>query len=243
MSYLRRMNVEAASPFSVGQLIAGAIGVAVLGVVLAMLLAAALHAGLHAAGAFVTRPRGEKKFSVWLALLAVGLAALVGGWAGLQVGVARAAVPFARDHGLKMAEEALQNGLRQAGLTNFAQLDVKRLREFVDRAETMELPPLQQLERFRPEIEAARTRLLPAAKALLDAHAKDGKLALGESLAQLWPKVFDELAAWERSFRRWTIIGGVLWVIGIEAVIALVCLALRLTRDPPPAGPPKLPEK
>lgn len=236
------MNLEAGSQFSVSQLIAGAIGVMVLGVVLAALLAAGLHAGLHAAGALVTRPRAERKFSWLLALVGIGLAAVVGGWTGLKVGAARAAVPFARDLGPKMAEEALQNGLRQAGLTNFAQLDVKKLREFVDKAESAPLPPLEQLERFRPQIEEARTKLLPAARALLDAHAKDGKLALNEAVAKLWPKVFDELTAWERRFRRWEIITAILWVVGIEAVIALVCLAMRLTRDPLPAAPPKLPK-
>lgn len=236
------MNVAEMGQLSIGQLIAGALGIAALGVGLGMLLAAGLHVGLHAAGALVTRPRGEKKFSVWLLLLALSLAALVGGWTGLQVGVARAAVPFARDHGLKMAEEALQSGLRQAGLTNFPQLDVKKLREFVDKAETVELPPLQQLERFRSEIEAARTRLLPVAKALLDAHAKEGKLSQGELVAKLWPKVLDEITAWEQSFRRGTIIIGVLLVVGIEMVIALTCLALRLVRDPPRGGPPQLPK-
>lgn len=236
------MNLDAGSQFSVGQLIAGAAGATVLGGLLALLLAALLHSVLHAAGAFVTRPRAEKKFLWWLALLGVGLGAVVGGWTGLKVGVARAAVPFARDLGPKMAEEALQNGLRQAGMTNFAQLDVKQLRELLDKAGAAELPPLEQLERFRPEIEAARAKLVPTARTLLDAHAKDGKLALHEAVGTLWPKVFDELTAWEQRFRRWETITGILWVVGIEAVLALVCLAMRLTRDPLPAGPPKPPK-
>lgn len=235
------MNLDAGSQFSVGQLIAGAAGATVLGGLLALLLAALLHAGLHATGAFATRPRPEKKFSWWLALLGIGLGAVAGGWTGLKVGVARAAVPFAQDLGPKVAEEALQNGLRQAGMTNFAQLDVQQLREFVDKAESAPVPPLQQFERFRPEIEAARARLLPAAKALLDTRAKDGKLALHEAVSTLWPKVFDELTAWEQRFRRWEIITGILWVVGIEVLLALVCLVMRLTREPLPAGSPKPP--
>lgn len=242
LSYLGRMNLDAGSQFSVGQLIAGAAGATVLGGLLALLLAALLHAGLHAAGAFATRPRSEKKFSWWLALLGVGLGAVVGGWTGLKVGVARAAVPFARDLGPKMAEEALQNGLRQAGMTNFTQLDVKQLREFVAKTELAELPALDHFERFRPEIEAARAKLLPAAKALLDAHAKDGKLALNKAVRTLWPKAFDELTAWEQRFRRWEIITGIMWVVGIEALLAGICLAVRLTREPLPAGPPKPPK-
>jgi len=236
------MNLDAGSQFSVGQLIVGALGATLLGGLLAVLLAAVLHAALHAAGAFQTRPKAERKFSWLLALLGVGMCAVMGGWTGLKVGVVRAAVPAARDLGPKMVEEALQNGLRQAGLTNFAQLDVKQLREFVDKAESAPVPPLAQLERFRPQIEEARTRLLPAAKALLDAHAKDGKLALHEAVGKLWPQVFDELTAWEQRFRRWEIITGILWIVGIEALLAGVCLAMRLTRDPLPAGPPKLPK-
>ena len=242
LSYLAWMNFDAGSQFSVGHLIAGALGATVLGGLLALLLAALLHAGLHAAGAFATRLRSEKEFSWRLALLGAGLCAVVGGWTGLKVGVARAAVPFARDLGPKVAEEALQNGLRQAGMTNFAQLDVKRLREFVAKAGSAELPALDHFERFRPEIEAARTRLMPAAWALLDAHAKDGKLALHEAVSTLWPKVFNELTAWEQRFRRWEIVTGSLWVVGVEISLALVCLAMRLTRDPLPAGPSKPPK-
>lgn len=238
---LARMNPDAGSQFSVAQLIVGALGAMLLGGCLAVLLGAVLHAALHAAGAFQARPKAERRFSWALALLGVGLCAVAGAWTGLNVGVVRAAVPAARELGPKMAEEALQNGLRQAGLTNFAQLDVKQLRELVGKAESAPLPPLAQLERFRPQIEEARTRLLPAAKALLDAHAKDGQLALNEAVAKLWPQVFDELTAWERHFRRWEIITGLLWVVGIEAMLAGVCLAMRLTRDPLPAGPPKLP--
>ena len=243
LSYLRGMTPDAGSQFSVAELIAAALGLTALGGALAGLLAALLHALLHTAGALVTRARGEKKFSWLLALVAVGLAVLVGGWTGLKIGVVRAALPVAKESGPKMVEQALQDGLRQAGLTNYAQLEVRRLRELVDKAESMPLPPLEQMERFRPQFEEARAKLLPAAKALLDAQAPDGKLVLSDAVAKLWPKVFDELAAWERRFRRWEIITGLLWIVGIEAIIAAVCLALRLTRDPQPAGPPKLPER
>ena len=242
LSYLGRMNLDASSQFSPGQLIAGALGMVVLGVFLALLLAGLLHAVLHVTGALLTRKGAEGKFSWLLALLGIGMCAVVGGWTGLKIGVARAAVPVARDLGPKMVEEGLQNALRQAGLTNFPSLDVAKLREFVEKAESAQLPPLEQLEPFRPQIEEARAKLLPAAKALLDAEGKDGKLALSEAVAKLWPKVFDELTAWERRFRRAQIIAGIVWVVGIEAALALVCLAMRLTRDPVPSGPPKLSE-
>jgi len=169
----------------------------------------------------------------------------VGGCTGLKMGVARAVVSVARDLGPKMAEEGLQQALRGAGMTNFAQLDVKQMREWVAKAESAPLPPLDfpGAEQLRPQIEEARAKLLPSVKALLDAHTKEGRLALNEVVTSLWPKLFAELTAWERRFRRSEIISGVVWVVGIEAALALGCLVMRLTRkDPParPATPPKL---
>lgn len=232
------MNLDASTQLSFGQLVAEAAGSTLLGLLFALLLGGVLHAVLHAAGAWQTRQGAEPAFSWWLAALGVGLCVVIGGWTGLKVGVARAVVPVAKDMGPKMVEEGLQNALRQAGLTNFTQLDVARLRELVIKAESAHLPPLEQLERFRPQIEEARARLLPAAKALIEAHDKEGKLALNEVVTSLWPRVFDELAAWERRFRRAEIISGILWVVGIEAALALGCVMLRLTLKPKPAGPP-----
>lgn len=245
MAYSREMNLAAGPQFEVGQLVAAAVGSVLLGLLLALLLAGALHAALHAAGALRTKPGAEQKFSRWLAVLGVGLCAVVGGWTGFKIGVARAVVPVARDLGPKMAEEGLQQALRGAGMTNFSQLDVKKLRELVDNVESAQLPPLEfpGAEQLRPQIEEARAKLVPAVKALLDAHAKEGRLALNEVVTSLWPKLFDELTAWERRFRRWEIISGVVWVVGIEAALALVCLAMRLTGKAPPARPatpPKL---
>jgi|GEM_PF-717046 len=242
LSYLRRMNLDASPQFSFGQLVAGAAGSTLLGLLFALLLGGVLHAVLHAAGAWRTRNGAARIFSWWLAVLGVGLCMVLGGWTGLKVGVARAVVPMAKDMGPKMMEEYLQNALRQAGMTNFTQLDVAKLRELVVKAESAHLPPLEQLERFRPQIEEARARLLPAAKALIEARDKEGKLALSEVVTSLWPKLFDELTAWERRFRRAEITAGILWVAGLEAALALVCLTVRLTRDPPPAGPPKPPK-
>ena len=238
------MNFDAGSQFSAGQLVAGAIGSAVLGGLLALLLAGALHVLLHAVGALQTQKGAKQKFAWWLAVLGVGLGVGVGGWTGLKVGVARAVVPVAKDLGPKMLEEGLQQALRGGGMTNFTQLDVKQLRELVAQAETAPLPPLDfpGAEQLRPQIEAARTRLLPAVKALLEAHATQGKLALHEAVGSLWPKLFDELAAWERRFRRWEIITGILWVAGLEVVLALGCWVARLTREPlvpKPLTPPK----
>lgn len=231
------MNLALGPEFSVGQLVAAAVGSALLGLLLALMLAGALHAALHAAGALRTKPGAELKFSWLLAVLGVGLCAVVGGWTGLKIGVARAVLPVARDLGPKMVEEGLQQALRGAGVTNFSRLDVKRMRELVDKAESAPLPPMEfpGAERLRPQIEEARTKLLPAAKALLDAHAKEGKLALRDAVTSLWPKLFDELAAWERRFRRWEIISGILWVVGIEAALALGCLATNLMQQSQPA--------
>ncbi|MEN9572819.1 MAG: hypothetical protein RL514_674 [Verrucomicrobiota bacterium] len=239
------MNFDPGSQVSVGQLVAGAFGSVVLGGLLALLLAGALHAALHALGAWQTRRGAGNKFSWWLAVLGVGLGVVVGAWTGLKVGVARAVVPLAKDLGPKMLEEGLQQALRGAGMTNFTQLDVKKLRELVDKAESVPLPPLEfpGAEQLRPQIEVARVKLLPAAKTLLDAHVKEGRLALGEAVASLWPRVFDELTAWERRFRRWEIITGILWVLGWEMVLALGCWVARLTRKPlvpKPSTPPKL---
>ena len=238
------MNFDAGSQFSVGQLVAGALGSVVLGGLLALGLAGALHAGLHALGAWRTQRGAELKFAWWLAVLGVGLGVVVGGWTGLKVGVARAVVPVAKDLGPKMLEEGLQQALRGGGMTNFNQLDVKQLRELVAQAESAPLPPLDfpGAEQLRPQIEAARTRLMPAAKALLEAHAPQGKLALHEAVGSLWPKLFDELAAWERRFRRQEIITGILWVLGLELLLALGCWVARLTREPllpKPLTPPK----
>lgn len=216
----------------------------VLGVLLALLLGGALHAALHAAGALRTKRDAKQKFSWWLAVLGVGMCAVIGGWTGLKVGAARAAVSVAKDLGPKMVEEGLQRALRGAGVTNFVQLDVKQLREWVDKAESLPLPPLEfpGAEQLRPQFEEARAKLLPAAKALLDAHAKDGRLALHEAVTSLWPRLFNELNAWERRFRRWEIITGILWVVGIEAALALVCLLIRLTAKAPPERPAKPPK-
>ena len=245
MAYSRDMNLDAGSQFSFGPLVTAAVGSVLLGLFLALLLAGALHVALHAAGAWRTKRGAELKFSWWLAVLGVGLCAVVGGCTGLKMGVARAVVSVARDLGPKMAEEGLQQALRGAGMTNFAQLDVKQMREWVAKAESAPLPPLDfpGAERLRPQIEEARAKLLPSVKALLDAHTKEGRLALNEVVTSLWPKLFAELTAWERRFRRSEIISGVVWVVGIEAALALGCLVMRLTRkDPParPATPPKL---
>lgn len=245
MAYWREMNLDLGPQFSVGQLVAAAVGSMLLGGVLALLLAGALQVALHAAGALRTKKEAVLKFSWWLAVLGVGLCAVVGGWTGLKIGVARAVVPVARDLGPKMAEEGLQQALRGAGVTNFSQLDVKRMRELVEKAESAPLPPLEfpGAEQLRPQIEEARAKLLPAAKALLDAHAKEGKLALNAVVTSLWPQLFAELAGWERRFRRWEIISGILWVLAIEAALAAGCLVVRLTRKPPPTRsgtPPKL---
>lgn len=239
---MRRMNPDVGSQFSVGQLITAALGTMLLGALLAGVLASVLHMLLHATGVLQTRRGAERKFSWLLAVVAVGLCAVVGGLKGMAVGAARAAVSVSRDVGQKMAEEGVQNALRQSGLTNFTQLDVSKLRGLLDQAGSAPLPPLEQLERFRPQIEEARAKLLPAAKALLDTHARGGTLDLKDAVAAFWPKVVAEMVAWERVFRRAMIVSGVLWVVGVEVAIVLVCLAMCLMRQPQAPKPPMPPK-
>lgn len=245
MSYLGRMNLDASAQLSFGQLVAGAAGSTLLGLLLALLLGGVLHAVLHAAGALQTRAGAERKFSWWLAVLAVGLGAVVGGWTGLRVGIFRGVVVVVKDTGPKVLDEMLQQALRGAGMTNFNQLDVRRLLEFVKQAETAQVPLLEFPggEQLQGLIILSRGPLLAEAKAMLDAHAQQGTLALNQIAASLWPKVLGELAPWERRFRRSEIITGILWIVSIQAALALGCLALRLTQKPhvpKPLTPPKL---
>ncbi len=244
VSYFREMNLAAGSQVTISQLLNGAVGLILLGAFLAFLLSAAVHAVLHASGALQMQKGAERKFSRWLAVLSVGLCVAGGGVAGLAVGAGRTVLALAmdKDIGPKTFQGELEKAARNAGMTNMASLDVKELRKLVAEAEKGTGPLPENLEPFRPQIEEARTKLLPAVKSLLAAHEAEGKLAMDEVVASLWPKVFDELAAAERRCRRVVIGAGVLWVLGIEAVVALGCLMLRLTREPQVATPkpPKL---
>jgi len=123
-------------------------------------------------------------------------------------------------------------------------LDVGRMQELLAKAEQVALPPLDfpGADQVRPQIEAIRVKLLAEAGAFLNAREKQGKLALPELLGALWPKVFDELVAGERKFRRAAIASGVIWVVGIQMVLALVCLVMRQTRNSSSALPPTLPQ-
>lgn len=238
------MNVAAGSQVSIGQLLNGAVGLTLLGAFLAFLLSVAVHAVVHASGGLQTRKGAERKFSWWLSVFSVGLGVAAGGLAGLAVGAGQTVLALAQDKdiGPKTLQGELEKAARSVGMTNMAGLDVARLRKLLAEAEAATLPLPEHLERFRPQIEAARARLLPAAKGLLAAHDSEGKLAMDEVVASLWPKVFDELVVWERRFRRAAITVGILCVAGIEAVLALGCLLMRLTREPQAAAPkpPKL---
>ncbi len=238
------MNLTAVSQFSYGQLAAQAVGMACVGCLLAALLAGLLHAALHLTGAWRTRPGQGKKFSWWPAVVGVGLGALAGGWAGLQVGIGRGVVPVAEELGQQMLKDGLEQGFRRAGLTNLASLDVGQLLELVTKAEQAAVPPLELpgAERLRPQIEGAKARLLVEARVFLKAKLPQGKLASSDLLAAFWPKVFAELLAGERGFRRAAMMSGVWSVVGIEAMLALVCLVMRQTRKPATSGPPTLPK-
>jgi hypothetical protein len=238
------MNVTTGAPFSYGQLIGQAAGMAIAGMLLAALLAGVIHALLHGLGAWQTRAGAAREFNWWPALLGLGLAAVAGGWAGLQVGAGQAVVPVAKELGPQMLKDGFEQGLRRAGITNLAALDVGRMQELLAKAEQVALPPLDfpGADQVRPQIEAIRVKLLAEAGAFLNAREKQGKLALPELLGALWPKVFDELVAGERKFRRAAIASGVIWVVGIQMVLALVCLVMRQTRNSSSALPPTLPQ-
>lgn len=244
VSYLRGMNVVAGSEVSIGQLLNGAVGLTLLGAFLACLLSGAVHAVLQASGALQTRKGAERKFSRWLAVFSVGLCLAGGGLAGLAVGAGRTVLALAKDKdiGPKTFQGELEKAARGAGMTNMTSLDVKQVRKLLAEAEAATVPLPEHLERFRPQIEEARTKLLPVVKGLLAAHESEGRLAMDEVVVSLWPKVFDELAAWERRFRRAVITSSLLCVVAIEAVLALGCLTMRLTREPQVAAPkpPKL---
>ncbi len=238
------MNFDPVSQFSVGQLLGHQVGSTLLGFFLGLLLALTSHLPLHALGLLRTRAGAEKKFSWWLALLAIFLGGAIGALAGLGVGSARVALALAKDAGPKVLQETAEQSLRAAGVTNFSNLDVKRVRELIEQAGKAEIPPLAlPFEKLRPQLELSRAKMIGDAKALLDAQAKDGVLAINDLAATLWPKVFDELVVWERLLRRVIIVMGVMWIAGVEAMLALVCFALRVLRKPSapkPPTPPKL---
>lgn len=118
------------------------------------------------------------------------------------------------------------------------------MQELLAQAEQVALPPLDFLgaEQLRPQIEAVRAKLLVEVRGLLNARNKEGKLALPELLAALWPKVFDEVVAGERRFRRAAMVSGVMWTVGIQLMLALVCLGMRQVRNHSPSQPPTLPQ-
>lgn len=238
------MNVTTGAPFSYGQLVGQAVGMAIAGMLLAALLAGLIHGVLHGLGAWQTRAGAARKFNWWVALLGLGLAGVAGGWAGLQVGAGRAAVPVAKELGPQMLKDGLEQGLRRAGITNLAALDVGRMQELLAQAEQVALPPLDfpGADQVRPQIEAGRVKLLAEARVFLNARDKQGKLALPELLGALWPKVFDEVVVGERRFRRAAIVSGVMWAVGIQLMLALVCLGMRQVRNPSPSQPPTLPQ-
>lgn len=217
---------------------------AIAGMLLAALLAGLVHAVLHGLGAWQTQAGVARKFNWWVALLGLGLAGVAGGWAGLQVGAGRAVVPVAKELGPQMLKDGLEQGLRRSGITNLAALDVGRMLELLAQAEQVALPPLDfpGAEQLRPQIETVRAKLQAEVRGLLNARNKEGKLALPELLAALWPKLFDEVVAGERRFRRAAIVSGVMWTVGIQLMLALVCLGMRQVRKPSPSQPPTLPQ-
>ena len=240
---MREMNFDPASQFSVGQLLSNTVGSLLLGLCLGLGLALMLHTTLHAVGWLRTRAGAEKRFSWWLALLAIGLGGVIGALTGMGVGGTRAVLVLVKDSGPKVLQETAEQSLRAAGLTNFSNLDAKRLHELLEQAGKAEIPSLAMpFERLRPQLELSRAKMIEDAKALLDAKSKDGALAIDDLAATLWPKVFDEMVVWERQLCRAMIVMGVLWIAGIEAMLALVCLLLRVLRKPQSPKPPTLPK-
>ncbi|NBR86427.1 MAG: hypothetical protein EB141_04595 [Verrucomicrobia bacterium] len=239
------MNVDPAAQFSMGELIGRAVGLTCLGAFLGLLLAALPHAVWQGCGLLRLRRGAKRKFSFGLALIALGTATLIGAATGFTVGVARAALVVAREIGPKVFQTSAENTLRAAGVKDFTSFDPARLRELLEQAGKAELPALpgELAQRLRPEMELSRAKLLEQAKAWLDTQSKDGPLAVGEVVATFWPKVLAELVTWERHFRVAAITHGVLWILGLEIILALLCALSRALRSPietEAATPPKL---
>jgi hypothetical protein len=214
-----------------------------LGAFLGLLFALVLHVGLHALGGLRLRRGAPLKFSIWIALLVLGTATLIGAATGFTVGAARAALAVARDIGPKVLQTTVEEALRKAGVKDLAHFETKQLRTLLEQAEQAPLPPLPGAlaERMRPELEAARARLIEQAKAWLEGRGPDGSLVVAEMVAQLWPRVLNELVTWERQFRRAAILHGLFWIVVLEVAVALLCWLSRVLRDPVKAEPPPLP--
>jgi hypothetical protein len=240
------MNFDPATQFSMGDLIGRALGLTCLGAVLGLVLAALPHTGLQALGLLRLQKGAKQKLALWLAVIALGTATLIGAATGFCIGVARAALMVARDIGPQVMQTSAENALRAAGVKDFASVTPAQVRELLEQAGKAELPPLpgELAQRLRPEMESSRAKLVEQAKAWLAAQSKDGKLAVTDMVAANWPKVLAELVTWERQFRHAAIGHGVLWILAMEVILAILCAGSRAMRPPvetPSPVPPKLP--
>ena len=91
---------------------------------------------------------------------------------GCRWGAGQAVVPVAKELGPQMLKDGFEQGLRRAGITNLAALDVGRMQELLAKAEQVALPPLDfpGADQVRPQIEAIRVKLLAEAGAFLNAR-------------------------------------------------------------------------
>ena len=238
-------QLDPAAQFSLGELFGRAVGMALFGAALGLLLALLFHVPLHALGALRLRRGAKNTFNVWLAIIALGTATLIGAATGLAVGAAHAALAITKDIGPKVLQTSAEEALRKAGVKDFAHFETARLRELLEQAGKADLPPLPGTlaERLRPEMEVSRAKLLEQAKAWLDAQSKDGTLDVADVVQQFWPKLLNEIVTWEKHFRRATIAHGVLWIVALEIILALLCAVSRALRAPvetESATPPKL---
>ncbi|MFM8471692.1 MAG: hypothetical protein ACKODH_17300 [Limisphaerales bacterium] len=240
-------QLDPAAKFELGELFGRAVGLTLLGAFLGFLLALALHLALHSLGGLRLRKGAKNTFNVWIAVLVLGTATLIGAATGFTVGAARAALAVAKDIGPKVMQTSAEEALRNAGVKDLANFDTKRMRELLEQAGKADLPPLPGAlaEGLRPELELSRAKLIEQAKAWLDDQSKDGPLVVADVIAMFWPKVLNELVTWEKHFRRAAIAHGVFWIFALEIILALLCALSRALRQPvetEAATPPKLPE-
>ncbi len=236
---------------NLGELLAGALLWTVCGFVVAPIGALLLHWAGHAVGLFRLKHVEEpRKFHWSLALLGALFACILGGWTGCKVGFARAVVDGVVTAGPKVVRSGLEEALQSAGMTNFAVIEVKQLHELIDQAEKIDLVPKDlpeaeelkpYIERWKPQLEEARTAVIAAARAFLRDHVKQDRLSLTELVDALLPRLTHQLERWVREFTRLQIISAGLWIGGAEALLALCCLAVRCLRGKPKSPPPSAP--
>ncbi|MBM3875192.1 MAG: hypothetical protein FJ386_00515 [Verrucomicrobia bacterium] len=236
-----------------GQLLGGALLWTLGGLVVAVLAAVLCHWAGHKLGWFRLKRVDEPRKVLWsVAILGALLCAVIGGWTGFKLGIVRAAVSAVTTAGPRLLHAGIEEGLRAAGLTNAAGVEVKKLHELLDQAGKLELVPPNlpeaekwrpYIETYRPQIEKIRQELLAGARGILDRHVKGDTFTVPDLVNALMPMLTGELVKWTRGFTQWEIFTGFLWIAGIEGFLALMCFIVRCFSAKPAPGAPSNPLK